>query len=48
MHINLAGLNTQTSAVDAIAEIVDDVKSGHVNPLLAISYIDAIIIEWRQ
>lgn len=48
MHINLAGFDTQTAPVDAIAEIVNDVKEGFVNPLLAISYIDAIIIEWRQ
>lgn len=48
MHINLEGLNTQTAPVDAIAEIVEDVKGGFVNPLTALNYIEAIIIEWRQ
>jgi hypothetical protein len=46
--IDLRGWDTQLNPMAAIEEIVKDTHEGHVSAKMAIEYINAICIEWRQ
>lgn len=46
--INMAGLDTQSAPMAAIAEVLSDHYNGFTSSVETLNIINAITIEWRQ
>lgn len=46
--IDMAGLNTQSAPMSAIAEVLNDHYNGFTSSVETLNIINAITIEWRQ
>lgn len=45
--LDLAGLDTQSAPMDAIAEVLNDYNNGFTNSVETLSIVNAIVTEWR-
>lgn len=45
--LDMAGLNTQTAPMDAIAEVLNDYHGGFTNAVETVALVNAIVTEWR-
>lgn len=45
--LDMAGFDTQTAPMDAIAEVLNDYNGGFTNALETVALVNAIVTEWR-
>jgi hypothetical protein len=45
--LDMAGLDTQTAPMDAIAEVLNDYHGGFTNAVETVALVNAITTEWR-